>query len=148
MGRGSFFVKEHLLANMSFLSYAHVSRCARHAREPTRSLFICAVSPDLTPLDFSLGTCQKYGVRNCSGHQSSTDGQTKCCILRCQTESCHARPCWPIIAAMISNMQWDTGPTLNTYCKNLPCFTKIICVQLFVFNSDPYWRTRSPAHNS
>ena len=51
MQRGSFFVKEHILANMSFLSYAHVSRCARHALEPTdhRLLYaddmICAVSP-------------------------------------------------------------------------------------------------------
>ena len=56
MQRGSFFVKEHILANMSFLSYAHVglSRCARHALESTRSLFICAVSPDLTPLEFFL----------------------------------------------------------------------------------------------
>ena len=51
MQRGSFFVKEHVLANMSFLSYAHVSRCARQALEPTHSLFICAVSP----LIFSLG---------------------------------------------------------------------------------------------
>ena len=30
-----FFMKEHILANMSFLSYAHVSRCVRHALEPT-----------------------------------------------------------------------------------------------------------------
>ena len=50
--RGSFFVKEHILANMSFLSYAHVSWCARHALEPTghRLIYaddkmICAVSP-------------------------------------------------------------------------------------------------------
>ena len=27
-------------------------------------------------------------------------------------------------------------------------FNKTICVQLFVFNSDPYGRTPSPAHNS
>ena len=47
-----FFVKEHVLANLSFLSYAHVSRCARHSLEPTdhRLLYaddvmICAISP-------------------------------------------------------------------------------------------------------
>ena len=44
-------MKEHVLANMSFLSYAHVSRCARHTLEPTdhRLMYaddmICAVSP-------------------------------------------------------------------------------------------------------
>ena len=36
---------------------------------------------------------------------------------------------------------------LNTYCKNMP-FSIKWCVQLSVFNSDPYGRTPSPAHNS
>ena len=53
MQRGSFFVKEHILANMSFLSYAHVSWCARHTLELTDhrlllyadDIMICAVSP-------------------------------------------------------------------------------------------------------
>ena len=58
-----FFVKEHILVNMSFLSYAHVSRCARYALEPTCSLFICAVSP----LIFFFAAYQEYGVLNCSG---------------------------------------------------------------------------------
>ena len=40
-----FFVKEHILANMSFLSYAHVSRCARHALEPTDHRLMYAFSP-------------------------------------------------------------------------------------------------------
>ena len=40
-----FFVKEHILANMSFLSYAHVSRCARHALEQTDEIMVCAVGP-------------------------------------------------------------------------------------------------------
>ena len=67
MQRGSFFVKEHVLTKMSFLSYAHVSRCARHALEPTNhrlvyadDIMICAVSPHSVvairgPLIFSLG---------------------------------------------------------------------------------------------
>ena len=36
---------------------------------------------------------------------------------------------------------------LNTYCKNMT-FSIKWCVQLFVFNSDPYGWTPSPAHNS
>ena len=45
-------MKKHILANMSFLNYAHVLRCARHALEPTDhrlmyadDIMICAVSP-------------------------------------------------------------------------------------------------------
>ena len=48
----SFFMKEHVLANMSFLSYVYVSRCVRHALESTDhrlmytdDIMICAISP-------------------------------------------------------------------------------------------------------
>ena len=93
-------MKEHIFANMSFLSYAHVSRCARHSLEPTGhrlmyadDIMICAVSPhsvianvapDLMPLDFLFGGNNNSGL---------------------DEEDPFARPCWPIVAATISNMQ-------------------------------------------
>ena len=67
-------MKEHVLANMSFLSYAHVSRCAHHTLEPTdhRLMYaddmICAISPhsvvapDLTPLIFFFGGNNNSGL--------------------------------------------------------------------------------------
>ena len=123
---------------MSFLSYAHVSRCARHALEPTDhrllyadDIMICAVSHHSVvairsawfnaPWFFLWGQQQQWigrGVRV-------------------------ARPCWPIVAATISNMQWGTGPTVWTRIVKHAFFNKMISVQLSVFNSDPYGRTAS-----
>ena len=100
MQRGLFFVKEHILANMSFLSYVHVSRCARHALEPTdhRLMYadhirICAVSPHSVVALFNAPRFFLWG-------------QQQQWIRRGGPV---AQPCWPIIAATISNMQWSTG---------------------------------------
>ena len=107
-----FFVKEHVLANMSFLSYAYVSRCARHALEPTDhrlmyadDIMICAVSPHSV-----------VAIRSASFNAPWIFiwGQQQQWIGRGGPV---ARPCWPIVAATISNMQWGTEPTV---CKNMP----------------------------
>ena len=106
MQRGSIFVKEHVLANMSFLSYAHVSRCAHHELEPTGHVLIytddvmtCSVSPHSV-------------VAICSAWFNAPSfflwGQQRKWIGQGGPV---AWPCWPIVAATISNMKWGTGPT-------------------------------------
>ena len=109
MQRGSFFVKEYILANMSFLSYAHVLRCVRHALEPTDhrlmyadDIMICAVSPHpVVAIRSAWFNAPSFFL---CGQQQQWIGQG----------GSAARPCWPIVAATISNMQWGTGPTVWT----------------------------------
>ena len=134
----------NLLANMSFMSYAHVPRCARHALEPTDhrlmyadDIMICAVSPHSVvairsawfnaPRFFSLG------------ETTTVDWTRRTCCSAALADRC----CDDIKHAMRHR-----ADCLNTYCKNMPFFNKMTCVQLSVFNSDHYGRTPSPAHNS
>ena len=129
---------------MSFPSYAHVSRCARHALEPTDhrlmyadDIMICAVSPHSVvairsalfnaPWFFYLGA-------------TTTEDWTRwtCCSALLADRCC----------GDIKHAIRHRAECLNTYCKNMPFSMKMICVQLSAFNSDTYWRTPSPAHNS
>ena len=118
-----FLWRNIILANMSFLSYAHASSCARHSLEPTDhrliyadEIMICAVSPHSVvairsawfnaPYFFLWGQQQQQWI--------GRGGPV-------------ARPCWPIVAATISNMQWwRTGPTLS---KNMP-----FSIKWYVYN--------------
>ena len=146
MQRGSFFVKEYVLANMSFLSYEHehVSRCARHALEPTdhRLMYaddiICAVSPHSV-----------VAIRSASfnapwfflwGAATTVDWTRKTCCSAVLADSC----CDDIKHAMRHR-----ADCFNTYCKNMPFSIKWYVYNILsLFNSDPYGRTASPAHNS
>ena len=134
MQRGSFFVEEHILINMSFLSYVQVSMCTRHALEPTRSLFICAVSP----LIFFLG-----------GHVNSMVYVTAVATrdqlmdrLNAAFDDVKQNPA--VLADRccddIKHAMRHRADCFNTYCKNMPFSIKWYVVQLFVFNSDPYGR--------
>ena len=116
MRRGSFFVKEHILANMSFLSYAHVSSCTRHALEPidhwlmyADDMMICAVSPHSiaairsasfnAPWFFSLGAT------------ATVDWTRRTCCSALSADRC----CDDIKHAMRHR-----ADCFNTYCKNMP----------------------------
>ena len=118
MQRGSFFVKEHILANMSFLSYAHVSRCARHALEPTDhrllyadDIMICAVSPHSV-----------VAIRNawCNAPWFFLWGQQQQWIGR---GGPLARPC---CCDDIKHAMKHRADCLNTYCKYMPFSIKYV----------------------
>ena len=125
MQRGSFFVKEHILANMSFLSYAHVSRCARHVLEPTDhrlmcvdAIIICAVSPHSvvairnasfnSPWFFSLGTT------------TTVDWMRRTCCSAVAADRC---------CDNIKHAMRHRADCLNTYCKNM-----LFSIKWYVYN--------------
>ena len=168
MQRGSFFVKKHILANMSFLSYAHVSRCVRHALWPTDhrlmyadDIMICTVSPHSVvairsawfnaPLFFSLGAT------------TTVDWTRRTCCSAVSANRC----CDDIKYAMGHRVR-----CLNTYCKNMPfsikwyvynCLHSIptltgeylhlrithkrhFCEYMFLHKNDPLCMTYHPYH--
>ena len=119
------FVKEHILANMSFLSYAQEWRCAHHAVEPTDhqlmygdDIRICAVSPHSVvairgawfsaPWFFSLGatTTMVWTRRTCF----SAVLADHCCDD-------------------IKHAMRHRADCLNTYCKNMP-----FSIKWYVYN--------------
>ena len=125
MQRGSFFVKEHILENMSFLSYAHVSRCTHHALEPADhrlmyadDIMICAISPHSViairsawfnaPWFFSLGAT------------TTVDWTRMTCSSALFADHC----CDDIRHAMRHR-----ADCLNTYCKNVP-----FSIKWYVYN--------------
>ena len=123
MQRGSSFVKEHILANMSFLSYTHVSRCARQALEPTDhrliyadDIMICAVSPHSvvaipSPLIFFF-----FGGNNSNSGLDEEDllfGRVGRSLLR----------------RYQSYAMWHRADCLNTYCENMP-----FSIKWYVYN--------------
>ena len=125
MQRGSFFVREHILANMSFLSYAHAWRCACHALEPSDhwlmhadDIIICAISPHSVvairsasfnaPWFFSLGATTIVDWTR----------RTYCSALL--ADLC----CDDIKHAMRHRANY-----LNTYCKNIP-----FSIKWYVYN--------------
>ena len=117
------FVKEHVLANISFLSYAHVPRCARHALEPTdhRLMYaddmICAVSPHSV-----------IAIRSAScnapwffwGATTTVNSTRRTCCSAVLADRC----CDDIKRAMRHR-----ADCLNTYCKNMP-----FSIKQYVYN--------------
>ena len=116
MQRGSFFVKEHLLANMSFLSYAHVSRCAHHALEPTDhrlmyadDIMISAVSPHsvvaIRSASFNARSFFSLGAK------TTVDWTRRTCCSALLADRC---------CDDIKHVMRHRADCLNSYCKNMP----------------------------
>ena len=125
MQRGSFFVKEHILANMSFLSYAHVSRCARHALEPTDprlmyadDIMICAVSlHSVVAIRSALFNAPSFFLW---GQQQQWIGRG----------GSVAWPCWPDRCCDdVRHAMRHRADCLDTYCKNMP-----FSIKWYVYN--------------
>ena len=115
--KDNFFVKEHILANMSFLSYAQVSRCACHTLEPTDhwlmyadDIMNCAVSPhsvvairsawfNAPLIFFSLGAT------------TTVDWTRRICCSAVLADRC---------CDDIKHSMRHRADCLNRYCKNMP----------------------------
>ena len=123
MQRESFFVKEHVLANMSFLSYSHVSRCARHALEPTdnRLMYaddmICAVSLHSVVAILSAWFNAPWFFS--SGAKTTTVDWTRRTCCSAVLADCYCDD--------IKHAMRHKADCFNTYCKNMP-FSIKLCV--------------------
>ena len=110
---------------MSFLSYVHVSRCARHALEPTDhqlmyadDILICAVSPHSV-----VAICSAWFNAlwfTFFGATTTVDWTRRTCCSALLTD----RSCDDIKHAMRHR-----ADCLNTYCKNM-----LFSIKWYVYN--------------